>query len=155
MSGVSFNFIPYQMLRYWGWGWGVQYIPFIHSWDSGSRQLLNACDFNILVFLGFTYICHIAFLYFQLYIIFTISYKSLLLIIIITVIVIMVIINIFIISIIIVFITTNVNSSVIILLFISWSKIWPKDQQLFTNNYSLEWSQQNVQFKDIPYMKLL
>ena len=99
-------------------------LPFIHSWDSGSRQLLYSGDFNILVFLfvffsffllGFSYTCHVAFLYFQLCIIF-ISYKLLLLITIITVIIIMVITNNFMIStsIIIVFITTHTSSTFII-----------------------------------------
>ena len=92
----------------------VRYLPFIRIWDSGSKQLLYSCSFNVLVFLGFTYTGHIAFLYFQLYIIFIISYKLLLLIIIITIFIIMVIINIFIISVIIVLITIHVGSSVII-----------------------------------------
>ena len=88
---------------------------FIHSWDSGSCQLLYSGDFNILVFFPFT--CHIAFLYFQISIIFIISYKLLLLIIIITIIMIMVITNncTISISIIIVLITTNASSSFIIL----------------------------------------
>ena len=86
----------------------VQYLLFIHSWDSGSWQLLCSCDFNILVILGFNYKWKIALLDFQFYMMFIRSYKLLLLI------VILVIINIFIISIIIVFITTQVCCSVLI-----------------------------------------
>ena len=68
--------------------------------------------FNILVFLGFTYICHIGFLYFQFYIMFIISRKLQLLIINITIINIMAIINIY------CFITIHVSSGVIVFLFI-------------------------------------
>ena len=79
--------------------------------NSGSSQLLYFCDFDILVsFLGFSHTRHIAFLQFQLYVIFNMSCKLLLLIIIITVIIIMVIINNFIISVI-VFINTLASSS--------------------------------------------
>ena len=57
----------------------IRYLPFIHSRDSSSWQVLYSCYFNILVFLGFTYTYHIAFIPFRFYIMLIISYKLLLL----------------------------------------------------------------------------
>ena len=86
--------------------------PFLGQW---FMAVAIFCDFNILFSLGFSYTCHIVFLYFQLYIIFIISYNLLLLIIVITSIIIMAITNNFTISIIIVFITTQASSTFILL----------------------------------------
>ena len=109
----------YYALFYGTYCLKVRYLSFIHSWDNGSWKLPYSCDFNILVFLGFTYRCHIAFHYFELYINFIISCKLLLLIIIIIiVIIIMVIINIFIISMILFLLS---HSLVVLLLFLCYS----------------------------------
>ena len=57
----------------------VWYLPFIHSWDSGSWKLSYSCDFKILVLLRFIYTCYITFLHFRFYIMLLIPYYLLLL----------------------------------------------------------------------------
>ena len=56
----------------------VQFLPFIHSCDSGLWQLLYSNNFNILVFYRFTYTCNIVFLHYQFYIMLIYNYLPLL-----------------------------------------------------------------------------